>query len=135
MIVALLIAAAPVAALADDPQETACYAADYSQQSMNRCAGEAYQRADANLNRLWAERIADARECDRSPDCGRTEQDQRSEEEILQRAQRAWIQFRDAQCEFEGLEGRGGSIEPMIVAQCLARLTRERIQQLTPDGD
>ncbi|HEY6048721.1 MAG TPA: lysozyme inhibitor LprI family protein, partial [Sphingomicrobium sp.] len=87
--------------------------------------------ADAELNRLWTKLIADARKCDKSPDCGRTASDQRSEEGILKQGQRAWVQFRDAQCEYEGLGERGGSMEPMIVNACRERLTRERIKQLS----
>src|SRR5215212_8492849 len=101
-----------------------------SQGDMNMCAAAEFRRADAKLNSLWGKRIAEARVDDRSPDSGRTTSDQRSEEAILRRAQRAWVQFRDAQCEGEGLAERGGSMEPMVVSLCLARVTDERIKQL-----
>lgn len=105
-----------------------------SQMEMTACASQDYERADAELNRLWRRIIAEAEANDRSPDSGRTAEDDRSEAAILRAAQRAWIAFRDAQCEYEGLGERGGSMEPMIVNQCLARLTRERIAQLEGDG-
>ena len=41
-------------------------------------------------------------------------------------AQKAWLAFRDAECDFEAAGARGGSIQPMIVAQCRTRLTEAR---------
>lgn len=132
MIFAFLFAA--VAQLsAADAVHTACYEQAHSQLVLTMCVGEAYERADAELNRLWSEIIVDARAHDRSPDNGHTDSDQRNLEEILNRAQHAWIQFRDAQCEYEGLSERGGSLEPMIVNDYMARLTGARIDQLSPD--
>ena len=101
-----------------------------AQAEMTACAGQDFERADAELNALWRTTIAHAQSNDRSPDAGRTEYDQRSEETILRAGQRAWIALRDAQCEWEGMSERGGSLEPMIVNQCLARMTRARIAQL-----
>jgi uncharacterized protein YecT (DUF1311 family) len=106
-----------------------------AQAEMNACAGIDFERADAELNRLWRTLTAGAQANDRSPDSGRSETDRRSEEEILRRGQRAWVQFRDAQCEYEGLSERGGSMETLIVNQCLARLTRQRIAQLRGEGE
>jgi uncharacterized protein YecT (DUF1311 family) len=51
-------------------------------------------------------------------------------EETLKKAQRAWIAYRDAVCEYEGYEARGGTMEPMLVNGCLARLTRTRTKEL-----
>ena len=48
----------------------------------------------------------------------------------LRDAQRAWIAFRDRACEVEGMRYEGGSIQPMIVAGCLERLTRARSEDL-----
>lgn len=104
----------------DDPQ---------NQHDMNACASIDFQRADAELNRVWARAIAGAREADRELD---REFDQRpTEEATLREAQRAWITFRDAHCTVEGYhEARGGSMETMVYEGCRAALTRERIQQL-----
>ena len=107
-----------------------CVAAQ-TQIEMTMCAKQEFERADAALNALWTKLIATARADDRSPDSGRTDTDTRSEEAILRKGQRAWVQFRDAECEYEGLAERGGSMEPMTVNLCLTRMTRERIKQLT----
>jgi uncharacterized protein YecT (DUF1311 family) len=50
--------------------------------------------------------------------------------ETLKAAQRAWIPFRDKACESYGFLARGGSMEPMLVLQCRADLTRQRTSQL-----
>ena len=120
-----------LSALAIEPALSSAECRNTSVQSeLTICAYQEFERADRDLNHLWARLIAKARSCDRSADCGRTASDQRSEEQILRKGQRAWVQFRDAQCEYEGLDERGGSMEPMTVNLCLARLTHERIKQL-----
>ena len=104
-----------------------------SQMEMTACAGQRFEQADAALNALYARLIAGARETDRSPDNGRVTGDDRpGEEATLREAQRAWVTYRDAHCRGEGYGERGGSMEPMIYQDCRARLTRERIAQLTP---
>jgi uncharacterized protein YecT (DUF1311 family) len=45
-------------------------------------------------------------------------------------AQRAWTAFRAAHCNFEGLEVEGGSMQPMVVAFCMAQATEARTRQL-----
>ena len=50
--------------------------------------------------------------------------------EMLKKAQRAWIGYRDGQCQLSGYSARGGSMEPMLVSQCLADLTKKRTQEL-----
>ena len=44
--------------------------------------------------------------------------------------QRAWLTYRDAQCLIEGYAARGGSMEPMLLSGCIARLTMARTQAL-----
>ena len=45
-------------------------------------------------------------------------------------AQRAWLKYRDAQCDLEGYQFRGGTMEPLLVATCRAGLTEARTKQL-----
>ena len=119
MIAALLLAAAAVqpADKDDDPIETACLERDYSQQAMNRCAGEAYQRADAALNAQW-KKVLD------------TYGDDAEAKKLLLDGQRAWLKYRDSWCEIAALDSVGGSIWPLINSGCLASLTRARTQEL-----
>src|SRR4051812_11628918 len=48
----------------------------------------------------------------------------------LQAAERLWMQYRDANC--EAVSGaRGGSMRPMLVADCQTRMTEARTKELT----
>ncbi len=99
------------------------------QMSMTHCAYEAWETADKELNAQWKISMADAREADAElksyGDDGRP-----GHAETLLKAQRAWIAFRDAHCEYSGFEARGGTMEPMLVGICLEQLTLERTRQL-----
>ena len=50
-------------------------------------------------------------------------------------AQRAWIVFRDQACEAESLLARGGTMQPQLFHVCLARLTRQRTEDLRIFGE
>jgi uncharacterized protein YecT (DUF1311 family) len=114
MILALLIA---LQSVPDDPAETICYEQNQSQQGMNACAAEALDRADSALDAEWAKVLA-------------LHGDDSDATTLLLDGQSAWMKYRDAQCEIEAFEERGGSIWPLINAGCLARLSRERTAQL-----
>ena len=115
MILALLLAAAVPAP--DDPVENACYERDQSQQGMNMCAGQAYERSDKALNDQWAKALAVYGEAAES-------------KKLLLDGQRAWLKYRDAQCDLAAFDNRGGSIWPLIHSGCLANLTRRRTKEL-----
>jgi uncharacterized protein YecT (DUF1311 family) len=51
-------------------------------------------------------------------------------EQALVKAQRAWIDYRDAECNAAGFQARGGTMEPMLVAGCLADITDKRTKEL-----
>jgi uncharacterized protein YecT (DUF1311 family) len=87
------------------------------QATMNRCASAAYQAADRELNAAYEEirgRLASMPETAR----------------LLRDAQRAWIAFRDSECTFATSSAEGGSIQPMLAAQCAETLTRSRTDML-----
>jgi uncharacterized protein YecT (DUF1311 family) len=108
----LLLASAPVRA--DDADGVDCKNA-MAQNDMNVCADRDYRKADAVLNRTYQDAIKglDAHTLD-----------------LVRKAQRAWIAFRDAECTYESAENEGGSIYPMVYSGCLTRLTKLRTQQL-----
>jgi uncharacterized protein YecT (DUF1311 family) len=129
MISTLLLALAVQGSFDARAREYRCSAPEnQSQMEMNMCAELDFERADADLNRLYREEVASAQQSDREIDAS----DRRpTSEAVLRQAQRAWLTFRDAQCTYEGYgEARGGSMEPMVYSGCRARLTRERIAQL-----
>ena len=117
MILLLLFSAALAQAGPDDPVENACYEADYSQQAMTRCAGDAFERADKALNAEWAKVVA-------------AYKGDKDAEKLMLEAQRAWLKYRDAHCELAAFDSKGGSIWPMLVSGCRADLTRQRTREL-----
>jgi len=101
-----------------------------SQMEMTYCAGVDYEKADADLNAIWPDIVAAAKSNDEYVAEMARDRGVPTTLEALRTAQRAWITFRDAQCEFEAYEAFGGTAQPMIGSMCLARLTRERIEVL-----
>ncbi len=100
------------------------------QASADGCAGDARVRADVAMNAQW--KLTLAAEHQRDKDYAEVPRgDTRpSYVEALLTAQRAWLKFRDSECEVEAYAVRGGSLEPQIAAQCEGRLTQERTKQL-----
>ncbi|MGU3577276.1 lysozyme inhibitor LprI family protein [Brucellaceae bacterium C25G] len=103
-----------------------CNQAD-DQATMNQCASDQLREADEQLNSNYKEiekRLAG------DPDA----------KHLLLSSQRAWIKFRDAECDFSSSSTIGGSIHPMMLASCRAQLTTDRNEQLEkylscPEGD
>jgi uncharacterized protein YecT (DUF1311 family) len=93
------------------------------QMTMTFCAGKDFQKADTELNDAWVKFKADAEDSDKATDS-------HEYSDALLASQRAWIAFRDAECDWQGFAAHGGSMEPMLVEICLAKLTRDRIKQL-----
>ncbi|WP_325079023.1 lysozyme inhibitor LprI family protein [Klebsiella aerogenes] len=104
-----LIAAAALlasgAAWADD-----CSNAN-TQTEMNQCAAAQYQAADKKLNETWQQALK------------RTSGQQL---ELLKKAQQAWISLRDADCAFLASGAEGGSMQPMLISQCMTDKSVER---------
>ncbi|XWK90011.1 MAG: lysozyme inhibitor LprI family protein [Phormidium sp.] len=86
-----------------------------TQVEINTCAGIEYQNADKRLNQVYQQLM---------PKLSAT----RKQKLIL--AQRAWINFRDANCEFERSQFEGGTMAPAAQAGCMAQLTKARTAQL-----
>ena len=87
-----------------------------NQHEMNQQAAADFEKADAQLNRVYKKVLA--------------EMDAEAQAK-LKTAQRAWIVFRDAEAEYEAdQEARGGSMYPMCFSVYSADLTRQRIKQL-----
>ncbi|BBS36677.1 lysozyme inhibitor LprI family protein [Enterobacter sp. LM3] len=82
-----------------------------TQLELNTCTAQQYQAADKKLNQTYQAAIKRAAAPQR---------------DLLKKAQQAWIALRDADCTFIGSGTEGGSIQPMIVNQCLTEKTVER---------
>ena len=120
VLTAAIVVGSPVSAQEPDCENP------QSQVEMTGCAGLAFEDADRRLNEIWPRLLEIAEDNDiLGIDDARP-----SYEETLRQAQRAWIGFRDANCTFEGFQARGGTMEPMLISGCLARMTEARIKEL-----
>lgn len=95
------------------PQSDPCDA--MTQAQMNRCAHEDYIKADHALNSVYGVLMNTLEEPRKAK---------------LKASERAWIAFRDAQCEFEASAFEGGTMQPMVFSACMADVTRARAKQL-----
>lgn len=86
-----------------------------SQSQLNRCEALNFQNADAKLNTAYKKLVAG--------------QDALMKQKLV-KAQRLWIQFRDANCDYERGGMDGGSASPMIYFGCLAYTTKARTKTL-----
>lgn len=86
-----------------------------TQSEMTRCAYNHLRATNSELNTVYRQLMA------KISDHGKT---------LLRDTQRAWIAYRDKQCEFSTAGAAGGSVHPMVHAQCLAELTKAQIEVL-----
>ena len=113
MFVLLALIAAPVAA--------------QTQGQMTAQAGARWRAADATMTAQWRTTFAAMKRRDAAV---KTRGGGFGYAAATLASQRAWLQYRDAQCVIEGGEFVGGSLQAMTRSGCLARLTTERTRQL-----
>jgi len=106
----ILMAALSSAALGDECDDAV------DQLTLNACADQAFRKADEELNAVYKKLQS-------------RKMDDAQAGKLLIAAERAWVAFRDAECEFDAADSIGGSIYPMIYSGCLERLTKARIEQ------
>jgi uncharacterized protein YecT (DUF1311 family) len=111
-------------ALAEDAPKVDCDKAE-TQADMNICAGRDFAAADADLNAQWKITRQVMADWDRELSA-----DQRGAEKALLKGQRAWIDYRDGQCESEAFAARGGTLEPMLLMSCKAEISKVRTEEL-----
>jgi uncharacterized protein YecT (DUF1311 family) len=109
----LVFAGAP--ATADVAQDGFNCANPTTQIEMNICADKDYRRADDALNRVYKKAIAD---------------EDAQGRDLLRTAERAWLKFRDAHCQYAASGSEGGSMHPMDYDGCVTALTDLRTKQL-----
>ena len=89
-----------------------------SQFEMNVCSRRDYEKADAEMNKVYKQLMLELAGYGSHP------------RPKFQEAQSLWIKFRDANCDSESALYEGGSIRPTIYYSCLADITRERTKRL-----
>jgi uncharacterized protein YecT (DUF1311 family) len=87
-----------------------------TQAAMNAQARAEFERADAELNKIYEALLA------KLPDA--------ASKEKLKQSQRAWLAFRDAEAAFSADQARGGSMAPTIRYETIMELTQQRSKQL-----
>ncbi|MER9416071.1 lysozyme inhibitor LprI family protein [Mesorhizobium sp. M0306] len=108
---AAMVLAMPNFVLAEDK----CYDAAKDQASLNACADAAFKKSDKKLNELYQQIEA------------RLKGDADTKKLLVQ-AQRDWDKFRDAECRFQTAGAAGGSVMPMLTAQCMDSLAQSRVK-------
>lgn len=87
------------------------------QTALNRCAAANRESAEAALNAVYRQLMAQL--------------DDKSSQDRLRDVERAWLTYRDKQCAFEvGPQNDGGSIWPMEMSNCLEKQDAARIREL-----
>lgn len=87
-----------------------------SQLEMNTQAARDFYKADSSLNIIYKQLLSKISEPD--------------QKQLIVKAQRAWILFKEAHCKALAAQYEGGSMKGMILGNCLAEMTKERIIHL-----
>ncbi|RWX78881.1 DUF1311 domain-containing protein [Neorhizobium lilium] len=95
------------------------------QVEMTFCSEQQYNVADKRLNSQYqaARKVMKAWDADAMEGSD-------SADAAFVKAQRAWVAYRDAQCESYGFQGHGGSIEPQLIYDCQRDLTEKRTAEI-----
>lgn len=86
-----------------------------TQMAMNVCSARDYEREDARLNKTYRDLVAKLESAKR---------------EKLREVQRAWLSFRDLNCDFQSADYQGGSIYSLVQSSCLTEMTKQRTKDL-----
>ncbi|GLS40413.1 hypothetical protein GCM10010869_60100 [Mesorhizobium tianshanense] len=111
ILTAAMVLAMPAFAFAQDK----CYDAAKDQPALNACADAAFKKSDKKLNELYKQIEVRLK-------------DDADSKKLLVQAQRDWVKFRDAECSFQTTGAAGGSMMPMLVAQCMDSLAQSRVK-------
>lgn len=91
--------------------------ADQTQAGLDACAEAEFQKSDRELNEAYQALLK------------QVGGDQKAREALVS-AQKTWIAFRDADCNYLVKDWEGGSIRPMLAAICFKEQTAARARQL-----
>jgi uncharacterized protein YecT (DUF1311 family) len=110
-----------------DAHYKACMAKDSDNVGLKECTHTAYSEADKVLTKTYRSIQAALK----ATQPGDSEADDKKEEfKRLLASERAWITYRDAECDLQGVEMLGGSGEGLVIGTCLYSLTAQRVKDL-----
>jgi uncharacterized protein YecT (DUF1311 family) len=118
----LVVAMANVAGVAG--AQSSCIDPRNQRDAVN-CAEAAWRLADRELNTIWPTIRSVVADTD-----DRIDPSSKRWSRTVLNAQRAWITFRDANCEAARFMYAGGTNEALAYWACMERMTRERINEL-----
>jgi uncharacterized protein YecT (DUF1311 family) len=115
-----------MSAAAQDEVDPASCAEALSTAAMNRCADAEFSKADADLNAVYQKALASIPEFAGDPPW-----DAKSWEEALRTSQRAWVAFRDAECDKHvAMFWTNGSGATVDILGCKTEKTEQRTKEL-----
>lgn len=122
LVVALVMALAVPDALAqaDAKASADCMTSATTQARMNECGYEDFLAANAAY--------AEASQAISGQLSGK-------QRDLFRRAQKSWLAYRTAVCDFESSGLLGGSAQGLVKWQCTARMTRAHVDELRAMGD
>jgi len=97
---------------------------------MKMCAQQDFERADVELNQVYAGALAAARQQNQILRDGAGYENAPDSEVLLRKAQRAWLAFRDANCAYEYQLYYGGSHASLAYSLCKVAMTKARVAAL-----
>jgi uncharacterized protein YecT (DUF1311 family) len=115
LVTALIVTATASLAMAQQSRKKNPCDNAQTQQEMDNCSAKELRAADQKLNKLYAD-LSSKLEPERLAK--------------LKEAERAWIKFRDADCDFQSYLNKGGTIYPVVYNGCLTDNINNRIKQL-----
>lgn len=92
---------------------------------MNDCAQQTLAKKDKELNVAYQALVKSLKADDKSDST-----DYAGTKQLLQQAQRAWVQFRDADCKAKYTLNAGGTIRDIVALSCQIEHTEQRTKEL-----
>jgi uncharacterized protein YecT (DUF1311 family) len=86
-----------------------------STKDMQDCMDNEWKKSDGELNRIYQDSLKKLKS---------------EQAALLKKAQRAWLSYRDAQCEADYKMLAGGTAAPLALTQCRINLTQQRTRTL-----
>ena len=115
LLVSGVLSGALVSASSSFAAQPECLNSAPTQLAMDECVGRSMKASDQKLNETYHALLAKV---------------SKSGADQLRKAQRAWLAWRDAQCEFNTMGTRGGSINSSMYGLCIDELTQEQTRRL-----
>ena len=104
-----------------------------TQLQLNECYGEQFRKADAHRNTVYAsalKQLQGYRPTARQRNDAELQKHDETAVQKLEASEKVWFRYRDLHCEAARFEFEGGSMSPMIWAQCMAVTTQHRIEEI-----